>query len=367
MLITRTPVRVSFAGGGTDLPVFYEKYGGAVLSTTINKHFYTILTGRDDDLIQIISADIRVAETWRNIASIPTDHQTELEIPFAVLKSMDCKVGLNLFLASEIPPGTGLGSSATVCVNLLRGISQYLRRSLSRYKIAETAFQIAREVLKKPVGKQDEYAAAFGGLNHIRFEAGSTSVERLELPLDSLRRLEQSLLLYFTGAQHNSWAILEEQEKSSAQAGGQTVEALLAIKELVEQMKDALLAGDFHSFGRLLDVAWQHKKRLSSRISNDRIDMLYDLAKSKGALGGKITGAGGGGFLLLYCEPENQPQLIEAMKDAGLRQMHFSFDLAGSQVIYDDPFLEQDPRGGSQWSYIPAEALSELLGSTWKR
>lgn len=367
MLIARTPVRVSFGGGGTDLPVFYEKYGGAVLSTSINKHFYTILTGRDDDLIQIISADIRVSETWRNISSIPTDHRTELEIPFAVLKSMDCNVGLNLFLASEIPPGTGLGSSATVCVNLLRALSQYLRRPISKYETAEIAFRIARDNLQKPVGKQDEYAATFGGLNFIRFETDGTHVERVDLPLDSLRRLEQSLLLYFTGAQHNSWEILEDQQKSSAQPGGRAVEALLALKELAMQMKEALQAEDFRGFGELLDVGWEQKKRLSARISNDRIDKLYDLAKSRGAVGGKITGAGGGGFLLFYCEPEHQADVIEAMKDAGLRQMHFGFDLAGSQVIYDDPFLEQDTRGGAQWSYIPAEALSGLFGAAMSR
>src|SRR6266478_9562635 len=164
MLIVRSPVRVSFAGGGTDLPVYYEKYGGAVLSTSINKYFYTILSQRDDNYVQIISSDLRAMEHWQDIAKMSvTDNK--LAVPLAVLKSLGRKVSINLFLASEIPPGTGLGSSATVCVNLTKILAAYNHISLSKYELAERAFHIPRNVLGRPVGKQDEYASAFGGLN----------------------------------------------------------------------------------------------------------------------------------------------------------------------------------------------------------
>jgi D-glycero-alpha-D-manno-heptose-7-phosphate kinase len=362
MLIARTPVRVSFGGGGTDLPSFYEAHGGAVLSTSINKYFYTMLTGREDDLIQVISSDIRVVEAWRNVSAAPSSEQMELQIPFAALKALQCDIGLNLFLASEIPPGTGLGSSAAVCVNLLHVLSAYLHRPLSKYELAETAFHIARDVLGKPVGKQDEYAAAFGGLNFIHFEAGAVRVERLHLEIAALRELEDNLLLFFTGAGHDSWVILKDQENSSRRADSETVEALLALKKLALEMKEALLAREFSRFGSLLDRGWQQKKRLSSQVSNSRIDSLYDLARRNGALGGKITGAGGGGFLLLYSERDSQPRLVEALKDAGLRQMHFDFDLNGSQIIYDDPFMDQDVHGGTQWTYIPAGAFQSVFG-----
>ncbi|MGA3077233.1 MAG: GHMP kinase, partial [Bryobacteraceae bacterium] len=166
MLIVRSPVRISFGGGGTDLPPYYERFGGAVLSAAINKYFYTILGKRSDGRVQVISSDLRVCETWHDIANMSLQGSA-LEIPLAVLKEMDCGVSVDLFLASEIPPGTGLGSSASVCVNILKTLSTYLGRPLSKYDLAERAFFVARHILGKHVGKQDEYAAVFGGLNYI--------------------------------------------------------------------------------------------------------------------------------------------------------------------------------------------------------
>jgi D-glycero-alpha-D-manno-heptose-7-phosphate kinase len=358
MLIARTPVRISFAGGGTDFPGYYEKYGGAVLSATINKYFYTILTARQDDLIQVISSDIKVTETWQQVTTKAPKENTELEIPLAVIRWLPCEIGLNLFLASEIPPGTGLGSSAAVCVNLLHILSRYMNRPFSSYSLAEDAFHIAREILKKPVGKQDEYAASFGGLNFIRFNATETEVERLSLSPGALRELADTLVLFYTGASHDSWTILKDQEESSSRSEGSSINAHHALRELAFEMKEVLVAEDFTRFGLLLDRGWQQKKLLSSKISNPRIDGLYELGKQHGALGGKITGAGGGGFLLFYCEREKKPGLIEAMKGMGLREMHFNFDQAGSQVVYNDPFFEEDPRGGTQWVYMPAGSVA---------
>src|ERR1700726_664334 len=229
MLIVRSPVRISFGGGGTDLPSYYERFGGAVVSAAINKHIYTVLEKRIDGKIQIISADFRTVETCQDIARMEVCGNA-LEIPLAVLKEFGCEVSVNLFLASEIPPGTGLGSSASVCVNLTKMLAAYNHISLSKYELAERAFHIARNVLSRPVGKQDEYASAFGGLNFISFHPdGTTHVEPLRLEPALVRELQSSLLLFFTGASHHSWTILEEQEKSTQTSGGTTVEYLHAI------------------------------------------------------------------------------------------------------------------------------------------
>src|SRR5215475_4739191 len=223
MLIVRSPVRISFGGGGTDLPGYYQQYGGAVLSTAINKYFYTILGRRSDQRIQIISSDLRICENWSDFTALKT-RDGGLEIPIAVLKDLQKEICIDLFLASEIPPGTGLGSSASVCVNILKTLATYLQIPLSKYDLAERAFRIAREGLKRHVGKQDEYAAAYGGLNRIVFHRdGGTEVEPVTLPPDFARVFEHSLMLFFTGSAHHSWTILEEQEQSTRNLGSAPV------------------------------------------------------------------------------------------------------------------------------------------------
>jgi D-glycero-alpha-D-manno-heptose-7-phosphate kinase len=359
MLIVRSPVRISFAGGGTDLPAYYEQFGGAVLSATINKYFYTILGKRNDGRIQVISSDLRVFETWENIAAMSME-RSGLEIPLAVLKDFGRDVSVDMFLASEIPPGTGLGSSASVCVNILKTLTAYLRLSLSKHELAERAFHIARNVLGRHVGKQDEYAAAFGGLNFITFHSGgATEVEPLEIETTVVRELQSNLLLYFTGSAHNSWTILAEQDKLTRIRDGAAVDALHEVRELADRMREALKSGQLTTFGSLLDEAWKAKKRVSTRISTSRIDQLYQLARARGALGGKITGAGGGGFLLLYCEPERQEAVRAAMDAESIREMAFAFDFQGAQVVVNDPFIDGDERGGSRWTFLPLSAMGE--------
>jgi D-glycero-alpha-D-manno-heptose-7-phosphate kinase len=353
MLIGRSPVRISFGGGGTDLPSYYEQFGGAVLSTAINKYFYTVLGNRADGRIQVISSDLRLFGNWSDLTALPTS-DSGLEIPLAVLKDLGADLAADLFLASEIPPGTGLGSSASVCVNLLKVLTTYMRSPLSKYDLAERAFRITRFGLKRHVGKQDEYAAAFGGLNYIRFGAdGTTQVEPLHLDPGVLSALQSNLMLFFTGAAHHSWDILADQEKSTRVADGPAVEALHQVKEAAALMKEALLCGDLEHFGHLLDDAWQSKKRISQRISSERIDHLYEVAREHGVLGGKITGAGGGGFLLLYCEPPCQDAVRSAMQAEGVQEMAFAFDGQGAQVIVNDPFIDRDERAGTRWTFLP--------------
>ena len=353
MLIVRSPVRISFGGGGTDLPAYYQQYGGAVLSTAINKYFYTILGRRFDQCIQIISSDLRVCERWRDFASLDIQG-TSLEIPVAVLKELDREIFADLFLASEIPPGTGLGSSASVCVNVLKTLTTYLQTQLSKLDLAERAFFIARHVLKRHVGKQDEYAAAFGGLNFIEFVPdGTTRVEPVELNPAVMSDFQSSLLLFFTGAAHHSWGILAEQEKSTEERSRKPIEALHEIKDLAYRMRQSLVDGDLPGFASMLHESWMAKKKVSSKISNTHIDRIYETALENGALGGKITGAGGGGFLLLFCEPHRQESLREALAEHGLKEMSFSFDFQGAHVLVNDPFIDNDERGASRWTFLP--------------
>jgi D-glycero-alpha-D-manno-heptose-7-phosphate kinase len=346
-------VRISFGGGGTDLPSYYEQFDGGVLSAAINKYFYTILGTRTDGRVQVISSDLRVFETWQDIANMSIQG-SELEIPLAVLKFLGCNVAVDLFLASEIPPGTGLGSSASVCVNILKTLTNYLQKHLSKDELAQKAFHIARNVLGKHVGKQDEYAAAFGGLNYIYFyRDGSTVVEPLNIDPLIRQELQSNLMLFFTGSAHHSWTILQEQEDSTRAQSSSTLEALHEVKALGLQMRHAFEQGKLRHFGELLDEGWQAKRRVSKKISTPRIDQLYALARRHGAIGGKITGAGGGGFLLLYCETENQNAVRSALGSEGIQEMAFNFDMQGAQVIVNDPFIDSDERGGSRWIFMP--------------
>jgi D-glycero-alpha-D-manno-heptose-7-phosphate kinase len=361
MLIVRSPVRISFAGGGTDLPGYYERFGGAVLNTTINKYFYAILQKRSDGKIQVISSDLKVTETWEDIGRMSLKG-TSLEIPLSTLKEAEFNSSVDIFLASEIPPGTGLGSSASVCVGVLKALSAYRRQNLSKYELAESAFRIARKTLGKPVGKQDEYASAFGGLNYTSFYPdGSTTVEPVSLPPDLFGELQSSLMLFFTGAAHQSWTILEEQEKFTRNNFGTAVESLHEIRTFADEAKNALVKGDLNEFGLLLHKGWEAKKRVSDKISTSHIDNMYKVARENGALGGKITGAGGGGFLLLFCPPDNQRRVRDALSTVGGREMNFDFDVLGAHVVVNDPFIGADDNCGIPWTFTPtSKAMSKF-------
>jgi D-glycero-alpha-D-manno-heptose-7-phosphate kinase len=363
VLIVRSPVRISFGGGGTDLPAYYEQFGGAVVSVAINKYFYTILGKRSDGRVQIISSDLRVFESWEGLSALQV-RGNALEIPLAVLKEANSNLEIDLFLASEIPPGTGLGSSASVCVNLLKTITTYLHKPVSKYDLAERAFHIAREVLGRNIGKQDEYAAAFGGLNYFTFDPqGRVTVEPMQVAPRVMDELQRNLMLFFTGSAHHSWTILKEQEESTRGRVGAAVDALHEVKALAAEMRTALENEDLHQLGTLMHAGWLAKRRISKKISDERIDGLYSLARERGALGGKITGAGGGGFLLLYCEPPYQPAVREGLQQKGLQEMTFGFDMHGAKVIVNDPFIDGDDRGASKWLFVSTEAADTTAHS----
>lgn len=331
MLITRAPVRVSFAGGGTDLPAYYAQYSGAVVSTTIDKYFYVFLNVSADDAIQITSSDYRTF--YRHDADTPMLFDGDLSLPRAILNHFGLSRGIALFLASEIPPGTGLGSSSTVAVAIIKAVTTARGLMLSKQQIAELACQIEIEKMSAPIGKQDQYAAAYGGLNLIQFSSDSVTVEPLNVAVETRRQLEKNVLLFFTGATRAASSILRAQKKSTEQKDSRVIEAHHAVKAMAFEAKEYLERGDLQSFGKLLDRAWQNKKRFAPGISSPLIDECYDLALQNGALGGKITGAGGGGFLMLYCEPQFQSAVTPALERRGLKRMDFRFETEGARVL----------------------------------
>ena len=342
MLISRAPMRISFGGGGTDLPSFYERYGGLVVSTTINRYVYAILTTGSQEAVQIVSADYRTF--WRQFLD-DLIWDGDLALPRAVVNEFDLHHGLDVFLASQIPPGTGLGSSGSVAVCLLNGLAAWRGMTLTPAEVAEKACYIEIDKMGMPVGKQDQYASAFGGLNYITFSAEGVTVEPLWVTEETRRSLERRLILFFTGSSRQSSNILRYQKQKGEEGNEQVMKRLLAIKELGLAIKQALEAGDLDAFGELLHRSWVQKRSVAPDISNDFIDQVYALARSKGASAGKITGAGGGGFLMLYCREEHQNNVTRALEEMGLRRMGFAFDSSGAQVFH---------AGESPWTAEPS-------------
>jgi D-glycero-alpha-D-manno-heptose-7-phosphate kinase len=332
-LIARAPLRISLAGGGTDLPAYYERHGGLVVSTTIDKFVYVHCGPNglgNGHGAQITSADYQTF--YRQHNGKPIDWDGELSLPRAVLNSFGIDGDMALFLASEVPPGTGLGSSSAVAVSLVGAVATFLGRRLSRQQVAELACRVELEMLQAPIGKQDQFASAFGGLNAITFSPEGVIVEPLRIRPSVVEQLERRLMLFFTGSARDSRTILKKQQMASTRGQPQTVDALHRIKAAAEECRQCLESGSLDCIGELMDEGWRHKRRLVEGISNPMIDEVYSVAMANGASGGKITGAGGGGFLLLYCYEERQEELTEAMEARGLRRMDFHFDRQGMVV-----------------------------------
>lgn len=331
MLIARAPVRISFAGGGTDLPAYFEKYDGAVVSTTIDKYVYVIITVKPSPDLQVISSDYRTF--FRHEGSEVLFWEGDLNLPKAILHEFGVDHGLSMFIASEVPPGTGLGSSSTVTVASIKAVSAAAGISMTKQQIADMATRVELQKLGMPIGHQDQFAAAFGGLNYFHFTANGTTAEPLKVAASTRAELQRRLLLFFTGQSRDSTKILARQTENTNKKSSKPLEALHAVRAMADEMRDILQQGRLDEFGVMLDRGWQQKKQFASGVSNERIDGLYQLARNKGVIGGKITGAGGGGFLMLYCEDGTQDAVTEAMESEGLRRMNFSFDSGGARVL----------------------------------
>ncbi len=331
MLIARAPMRISFGGGGTDLEAYYARFGGSVVSTAINKYFYALITTGEADDLQVISADYR--SLFRHSPYTDLVWDGDLALPKAILHHFGIRRGVNLFTASEVPPGTGLGSSSAAAVTIIHALSTLVEQPLTQLQIAELASFIEITKMGMPIGKQDQYAAAFGGLNKISFTSDGVTVEPLHIAPEVQQTLEKRLMLFFTGSSRESTSILKHQRKSTQDNDGAVLQALHNIKQVALDMQVCLERGDLDEFARLLHYSWQEKQRLAPGLSNGFIDECYELALHHGATAGKITGAGGGGFLLVYCHEQAQENVTLVLEAYGLKRMNFHFDQQGATVV----------------------------------
>jgi D-glycero-alpha-D-manno-heptose-7-phosphate kinase len=335
---SKAPLRISFAGGGTDVSPYPEERGGAVLNCTIDKYAYVTLEAGPDrtGAISVESLDFGMTASYER----PSDlvYNGELDLIKAGLKVLhphradtEARDSLRLFLHSDAPPGTGLGGSSAMCVALVGAFQRYFREGWTSYEISELAYRIERTELGITGGRQDQYAAAFGGFNYMEFGRDRTIVNPLKIRPEVSNELAYRLLLAYTGGGHFSNELLDRQAKGYTEKRPSTVDALDATKALAVAMKNELLRGNIDEMGRLLDEGWQLKKQFADGISNRRVDALYARAREAGALGGKLVGAGGGGYILLFCDFARRAQVARAVQASGGRVTEFSLEAAGLQ------------------------------------
>ena len=353
MLIrSKAPLRISFAGGGTDVPPFPDHEGGYVLNATINKHTYGTLRPRTDQHIQIASVDFGLllhCEADRLIY----DGKLDL-VKAAIRKFGYANGGFNLFLESDAPPGSGLGSSSSMMVTLVGLLKEHKALPLTDYEIAQLAYVIERRELGIRGGLQDQYAAAFGGFNFMEFTGDRVIVNPLRISQSGINELEHNLLLCYTGRTRFSDRIIEDQTSRYQQQEGNTLEGLREQKVLAVELKNALLQRRFNHFGDLMHQAWISKKKISPKISTATIDGFYEEARKHGALGGKIMGAGGGGYMLFYCPFELKHKVAAALERIGATPCEFRFSVEGLQTwrVQDDQPLEEGFEPSEQ-GYFP--------------
>ena len=324
MLITRSPLRISLGGGGTDLPSYYQEHGGFLIAGAIDKYVYITLHETFVPEIIVRYSKTEVVKTVEEVLH-PIVREALRLVPIA-------DPHIELTSMSDIPAGTGLGSSGSFTTALLCALHTYCHNHVSTRELAEQACHIEIDRLGEPIGKQDQYIAAFGGVSAFTFQPdGHVVVEPLHLPPSTLHRLEDNLVLFFTGYTRNASEILKDQDVRSKKKDQDMIENLHFVKRLGYESKAALEAGDLRAFGELMHIHWERKRARTAGMSNQRIDSVYELARANGAIGGKLIGAGGGGFLLFYTE--ERARLTAALEGAGLRGVRFRFDFQGNRVM----------------------------------
>jgi D-glycero-alpha-D-manno-heptose-7-phosphate kinase len=329
---SKAPLRISFAGGGTDISPYMDEYGGVVLSATIDKCAYGSLRTREDSKIHVQSLDYDIVAKYNLESAL--EYDGELDLVKAVVNTLNgtSKTGLDFFIHSDAPPGSGLGSSSTMVVALIGLLRHWHRLPLTNYEMAQLAYQIEREELAIAGGMQDQYAAVFGGFNFIEFKPSAVIVNPLRIDENTVNELEYSLLLCYTGRTRLSSNIIKSQVSSYESKDHIVLDAMDEIKAITLEMKAALLQSRLHDFGKLMHEAWMNKKKMAKRITNPAIDTLYDAARENGALGGKILGAGGGGYLLLMCEFGRKHVIAEQLERLGAEAVDFHFVQHGLQT-----------------------------------
>lgn len=323
VIITRTPFRISFVGGGSDLENFYMRHKGAVLSTSINKYMY-ISSHKffEEDQIRI---------KYSSTETVFNADDLKHPILRAALKEFDLRGGIEISSIADVPAGTGMGSSSSFTVGLLHNLCLIKNKVVTKETLAKEACRVEIELLKEPIGKQDQYAAAYGGLNIYEFHPnGDVTIEPLPIEAEVYQTLQDNLVMFYTGMQRSASHILTEQKKNITQE--EKFNVLKTMVSLVYELKGVLLKGNLDDFGRLLHENWMLKKELASGITNMEVNNAYETALQNGALGGKLLGAGGGGFLLFYCPRNLQQKLINSLKP--LRHFPFKFEQEGSKLIH---------------------------------
>lgn len=326
----KAPLRISFGGGGTDVSPYPEEKGGAVLSATIDKYAYCSLAARDDESVNVISLDYSLVAKYS--LNDKLEYDGKLDLVKAAIKAMEVRNGVDLFLHSDMPPGSGLGTSSAMTVALVGAFGHRLKLPFSEYDVAELAYRIEREEAGIRGGKQDQYAASFGGFNFIEFQGKTTIVNPLRIKPETVNELEYRLMLCYTGKTRLSAGIIDDQVNGYIKKKDEVVRALDETKELAIATKNALLLGKIDEFGSFLHQAWCSKKRFSTKISDPHIDELYKVARQNGVIGGKLLGAGGGGYLLLLCEFDKQHIIAQKLEELGGKIVSFAFEFNGLQT-----------------------------------
>lgn len=330
---SKAPLRIGLAGGGTDLENYSDRYGGAILNATISMYAYATIQPRDDGRIILHAVDRGIDLNTASSPEIISKEGLSLHagVYNRIVRDFARKpLSFELTTLVDAPPGSGLGSSSTLVVTILGAFVEWLKLPLGEYDIAQLAYEIERIDLKLPGGKQDQYAATFGGVNFMEFfKDNKVIVNPLRINESYLNELSYNLILYNTEVSRISSRIIETQERNVLRQKSASIEAMHRIKEQAVMMKEALLRGEFDKIGHILDFGWKHKKKMASGISNPRLDEIYDTAIKAGATGGKISGAGGGGFMVVYCPNNTRGQVIGALQQFGGQVKRYEFTTTG--------------------------------------
>jgi D-glycero-alpha-D-manno-heptose-7-phosphate kinase len=325
MILSRAPTRITLGGGGTDLKSYYSKYGGFLIAGAINKYCTILANKRFYDSIRLSYSQMEIIE---NVSAI------KHRIFQGALRLLNIGKGIELHSTADVPASCGLGTSSTFTVALLNALHAYNKDFVTQKQLAEEACHVEIDILGEPIGKQDQYLAAFGGLTCLTFEKnGDVLVEPLRISNEALDQLEGNILLFFTGKQRSASKILSEQDEKCKQDNPQMADNLHQIKEIGLATRKYLEKGQVNMLGELLHVHWETKKKRSQNMSDPFVDECYEVARKNGAAGGKLVGAGGGGFFMFYCDNHDKPKLVEIMQKVGLRWERFSFDFDGAKIL----------------------------------
>ena len=325
MIVSRAPVRFSLGGGGTDLPSYSREHGGFVVAAAVDKFVNVCVARRFQNNIRLAYSESEIVDNA---------DQIKHRIFKAALKMTGIERGLELHSLADVPANTGLGSSSSFTVALLNGLHAYKREFVPAEQLAKEACELEIDILKEPIGKQDQYIAAYGGISALTFHTdGSVDVERLPLRDEVIDDLESNLIIYYSGVERSASAVLKEQAKTIVENKDAAVQRMHRIKELGHETKRILLAGEIDHYGEMLHEHWTNKRKLAANMADGTIDEHYEAARKAGAIGGKLMGAGGGGFFMFYVRAAERRRVHDALAARGLRPMRFRFDFDGARIM----------------------------------